>query len=125
MNIEKLKEVIARCASLDPEDAFGFEECWNEMTDILCEDMSATIDFFKNQCTDEELFWLGASFEDVAEITQSREFIQTLRDRLAKVDPKTYCQQNFKTELIRKWIDYPEFVRCVTVDIDYAEDRIL
>lgn len=124
MNIEQLREVITRCAALDPNDGFGMEKCWEEMTKILSDDISATIHFFESVCTDEELYWLGSVFEDVAEKMQSKELIQVLRNRLAKVTPETYCQQNFKTEHMQKWVDYAEYVRCIDSDIAYAEDRI-
>ncbi|MGN0655103.1 MAG: hypothetical protein ACI4KD_09340 [Oscillospiraceae bacterium] len=124
MNIEQLREVITRCAALDPNDDFGMEKCWEEMTIILSDDISETIHFFESVCTDEELYWLGSVFEDVAEKTQSKELIQVLRNRLAKVTPETYCQQNFKTEHMQKWVDYAEYVRCIGSDIAYAEDRI-
>ena len=124
MNIEKLREVITRCAVLDPNDDFGMEKCWEEMTVILSDDISATIHFFESVCTDEELYWLGSVFEDVTEKTQSKELIQVLRNRLAKVTPETYCQHSFKTEHMQKWVDYAEYVRCIDSDIAYAEDRI-
>ena len=47
MNIEQLREVITRCAALDPNDDFGMEKCWEEMTEILSDDISATIHFFE------------------------------------------------------------------------------
>ena len=125
MNIEQLREVITRCTALNPNDDFGMEKCWEEMTVILSHDISATISFFESECTDEEFYWLGSVFEDVAEKTQNKEFIQVLRNRLAKVTPEAYCQQNFKTEHMQKWVDYAEYVRCINSDIDYAEDRII
>ena len=124
MNIEQLREVIARCAALDPNDDFGMEKCWEEMTVILSVDISATIRFFESECTDEELYWIGSVFEDVAEKTQSKELIQVLRKRLAMVTPETYCKQSFKSEHMQEWVDYAEYVRCIDSDINYAEDRI-
>lgn len=50
--------------------------------------------------------------------------IQVLRNRLAKVVPETYCQQNFKSEHMRKYVDYNEYVRSVSMDIEYAEGQI-
>lgn len=60
MNIELLRKVIARYMSLHPNDDFGIEKCWEEMTDILSDNISATISFFERECTDEEflLAWL-------------------------------------------------------------------
>lgn len=46
MNIEQLRKVITRCAALDPNDDFGMKKCWEEMTVILSDDISATIHFF-------------------------------------------------------------------------------
>ena len=124
MNIEQLRGVIARNMALDPNDDFGTEKCWEEMTAILSEDIIATLHYFENECSDEVLYWLGAVFEDVAEKTQSKELIQVLRNRLAKVTPETYCQQNLKNEHMRKWVDYTEYVRGLGVDIDFAEGKI-
>ena len=124
MNIEQLREVITRCAALHPNDDFGMEKCLEEMTVILSDDISATIHFFECICTDEEFYWLGSVFEDVAEKTQSKELIHVLRNRLAKVTPETYCQQNFKTEHMKTWVDYAEYVRSIDSDISYAEDQI-
>ena len=124
MNIEQLRGVIERNMALDPNDDFGTEKCWEEMTAILSEDIVATLHYFENECTDEEFYWLGAVFEDVAEKTQSKELIQVLRNRLAKVTPKTYCQQNLKNEHMRKWVNYTEYVRGLGVDIDFAEGKI-
>lgn len=124
MNIEQLRGIIARNMALDPNDDFGTEKCWEEMTAILSEDIVATLHYFENQCTDEEFYWLGAVFEDVAEKTQSKELIQVLRNRLTKVTPETYCQQNLKNEHMRKWVDYTEYVRGLSVDIDFAEGKI-
>ena len=124
MNIEQLRGVIERNMALDPNDDFGTEKCWEEMTAILSEDIIATLHYFENECTDEEFYWLGAVFEDVAEKTQSKELIQALRNRLTKVTPETYCQQNLKNEHMRKWVDYTEYVRGLSVDIDFAEGKI-
>ena len=124
MNIEQLRGVIERNMALDPNDDFGTEKCWEEMTAILSEDIVATLHYFEHECTDEEFYWLGAVFEDVAEKTQSKELIQVLRNRLTKVTPETYCQQNLKNEHMRKWVDYTEYVRGLSVDIDFAEGKI-
>lgn len=124
MNIGKLREVIDHCVSLHPNDDFGLAKCWEEMTNILSNDISASIRFFESECTDEELYWLGSVFEDVVEKTQSKKLIQALRNRLAKVTSETYCQQNCKTDHMRKWVDYVEYVKTVGSDIDFAEDRI-
>ena len=95
------------------------------MTAILSKDIDSTIDFFNNECTDEELYWLGPVFEDVAEKTQSTELISTLRDRLAKVSAENYKQDEFQTDHMRKWVDYATYIRDINMDIEYAEARIV
>lgn len=124
MNIKLLREILSSYVSLDPNDDFGIEKCWKEMTVILSDNISETIHYFESECTEEEFYWLGSIFEDIAEKTQSKKLIQVLRSRLAKVTPETYCQQNFKTEHMRKWVDYTEYVRSINMNIDYAEDKI-
>lgn len=124
MNTEQLRAIIDRWVSLHPEDDFGTEKCWKEMTEILSNDISATIDYFERQCTDEEFFWLSAIFEDVSEKTQSVELIKVLRERLARVKPETYHQQDFRSEHMKKWVDYSEYVRSIEKEIDYAENRL-
>ena len=124
MNINKLRESILELLSLHPNDDYGTEKCWKEETKILSEDISETIDFFKNQCTDEEFFWLSSVFSDVSEIVQSKQFVETLRSRLARVNRETYNQNSFESEHMRKCVDYDEYVRSVSMEIDYAEGAL-
>ena len=124
MNMNKLRESILELLSLHPNDDYGTEKCWKEETKILSEDISETIDFFKNQCTDEEFFWLSSVFSDVSEIVQSKQFVETLRSRLARVNRETCNQNSFESEHIRKCVDYDEYVRSVSMEIDYAEGAL-
>lgn len=54
MSIPQLRKVIDCCIPPDVHDDYGFEACCKEMTDILSEDVSASIHFFLRQCTNEE-----------------------------------------------------------------------
>lgn len=124
MNLTLLRETISRLVSLHPDDDFGIEKCWNEMSEMLSKDISATISYFETDCTDEEFYWLASVFEDVVERTQSKELLQALNNRLARVIPETYCQQNFNTEHMRKYVDYTEYIRSVTADIEFAKGKL-
>ena len=121
MDKEALRNVIARFLQLHPEDDFGIEECWSEMTDILSKDIDSTIEFFQNDCTDEEFYWLSSVFEDVAEKTKAPELIPALRNRLSTILEENYHQDTFQTEHMRKCIDFATYVKEVSMDIDYAE----
>ena len=59
MNVEKLRKTLKRRVSLDINDDFSLQDCWNSMINILTKNIDETIDFFKTQCSNEEFFWLS------------------------------------------------------------------
>ncbi|MBR4346030.1 MAG: hypothetical protein IKP75_03760 [Oscillospiraceae bacterium] len=124
MKAEDLRNELTHRLSLDVNDDYGIEESWKRLNNILTENVNDTICFFSNECTDEEFFWLSEVFSDVSEKVQSKEFVQTLRTRLAQVTRESYDQKSFKSEHMRKWVDYDEYVRSVSIDIDYAEGAL-
>ena len=124
MDIKRLREVIKLYDSLDPNDDFGIEKCWNEMTETLSNDVNETISYFNNDCTDEDFYLLSNLFEDVVEKTQCAELIKVFQNRLAKVNPETYSQENFESAFMRKHATYDDYVRTITMEIGYAEDRL-
>jgi len=119
-----LKERIRIAKETQDNWDYGIEQCCKEEIDILSRNMNETIMFFDNECTDEDFFWLSEVFEDIAEKTQSREFVEALRIRLAKVTRENYNQSGFESEHMRKYVDYDEYVRSVSIDIDYSESSI-
>ena len=124
MNAIKLREELNYRLSLHINDDYGLEESWKRITAILSEDVIETIDFINNDCTDEEFFWLSEVFSDVSEVVQSKQFVETLRSRLARVNRETYNQNSFESEHMRKWVDYDEYIRSVSMEIDYAEGTL-
>jgi len=117
-------EEAARFRIIEDEDNYWIEDYWKKAIKIFTSNASETIDFIRNECSDEEFYWLSEIFEELAEKMQSKELIQALRERLAKVVPENYNQSSFETEHMRKYIDYDEYVRDVGQEIDYAEGRI-
>ncbi|MBQ1413249.1 MAG: hypothetical protein IIY93_08680 [Clostridia bacterium] len=124
MNVSKLRTELEHRLSLDVNDDYGIEESWKNLTSILSDNIVDTINFFSKECTDEELFWLSEVFSDISEIVQNKEFVQVLRSRLSQVTRESYDQNSFKSEHMKKWIDYDEYVRSVNLDIDYAEGAL-
>lgn len=114
----------ARFRISENEDNYWIEDYWEAAVETAVRNIDTTIEFFSTECSDEEFFWLSEIFEEIAEKMQSTELIQVFRDRLAKVTPESYDQQAFESEHMRKWVDYPEYVRSVGNEIDYAEGRI-
>ena len=101
----EIVEVVARRPALDTEDYINIQKCWNEETKILSRDMTQTINFIENECDDDTFCWISEVFEDVAEITQSKEFVAAIKRRAEKV------------------VDAEER-RSVQVDVRYAEYAI-
>lgn len=124
MNAINLREELNHRLSLHINDDYGLKESWKRITAILSEDVIETIDFIDNDCTDEEFFWLSEVFSDVSEVVQSKQFVETLRSRLARVNRETYNQNSFESEHMRKCVDYDEYVRSVSMEIDYAEGAL-
>ena len=124
MNVSKLRTELEHRLSLDVNDDYGIEESWKNLTSILSDNIVDTINFFSKECTDEEFFWLSEVFSDISEIVQNKEFVQVLRSRLSQVTRESYDQNSFKSEHMKKWIDYDEYVRSVNLDIDYAEGAL-
>ena len=123
MKFNTLREVV-QFRIVESEDNYWVEDYWKAAIEMYVKDLSATIMFFQNDCDDEELYFLSEIFEEIVEQTQSKELVSVLRSRLAKVTPENYNQQGFKSEHMRKWVDYNEYVRSVEDEINYAENKI-
>ena len=94
----EVSEVLARRLALDTEDYINIQRCWDEETKILSCDISQTINFIENECDDETFCWIGEVFEDVAEITQSKEFVAAIkRRRNVQVDVR-YAEDSLFTD---------------------------
>ena len=103
---EELKAVVAERIQTDDEWYYGLEQCWNKEIEILTRDLAKTISFIENECDDDTFCWIGEVFEDIAEITQNKEFVATIKRRAEKV------------------VDEQDR-RSVQVDVRYAEDSLL
>lgn len=123
MKFNTLKETV-QFRITENENNYWIEDYWKAAVEMFTKDTAAAVSFLQNDCDDEELFWLSEIFEEIAEQTQSREFISALRCRLSKVTSENYRQQNFKTEHMRKWVNYEEYIKSISMEIDYAENRI-
>ena len=109
---------------VESEDNYWVENYWKATIELSTKDVAATIMFLQNDCDDGKLYFLSEIFEEIVEQTQSKELVSVLRSRLAKVTPENYNQQNFKSEHMRKWVDYNEYVKSIEEEINYAEGRI-
>ncbi len=84
---DKLQEIIQKLYRLDPEDAYGIEQCWKEEVELLGKDINATINFLDHKCTGEQFVWISEIFDDLVEKSQSKALIECFY-RNAKRFPK-------------------------------------
>ena len=67
-------------------DAFYYADPWwaAEIKQFIL-DLDVSIRFIKEECSDEELWWLGEIFDDLVEATRSEKLLQALRERVQLV----------------------------------------
>lgn len=110
MNVEELTAAIVERIRIGDETQdewdYGLEQCWQKEINILSRNVIQTINFIENECDDETFCWLGEVFEDVTELTQSKEFVCAIKKRAEKI------------------VD-TEQRRNVEVDIRFAENRLV
>lgn len=125
---EKIVEVIKERIRISDETQdnwdYGIENCWEKYVDILSADIEKSIEFFLHNCTNEEFYWLSEAFEEIADKTQSKNLISAWRSRLNSVTSENYCQQDFMSKEMKSQVDYPEYIRSIKQEIDYAERKI-
>lgn len=123
IKFDTLKEA-AHFRVVESEENYWVEDYWKATIKLFTTDVNATIMFLQNDCDDEELYFLSEIFEEIVEQTQSKELVSVLRSRLARVTSENYVQQSFKSEHMRNWVDYNEYVKSIEEEINYAEGRI-
>ena len=76
----KMEKLINYRTALDLECDEELMKCWEEEILSLSNNISETKNFYKNECSDEILFWTSEVFEELIEVTQSIELLDILRD---------------------------------------------
>lgn len=56
----------------------GIQMCWSKEIEILTKDIKESIRVLENECTPEDIYWISEIFEDIAEKTQSKDFIAAI-----------------------------------------------
>ena len=75
------------------DDWLKTEETWKKEIEILCENMDETVRYLKEECTAAGFSWISEVMEDVAERTQSLEFVEALY-QVAKKYPEEVKKYN-------------------------------
>ena len=84
MDIIKFREIIKNISALDPNSFSEIEKSWDAEVAILSEDVTSTIDFLNNECTEDEYAWISEIIDDLIEITQSKELLECYRQLMNK-----------------------------------------
>ncbi|WP_185627086.1 hypothetical protein [Listeria booriae] len=64
--------ILEKRKSLNINDDFGIEKCWNEMTELLSQNEMETINYLE-ESTEKDLYYISEIFEDVSERFQSEQ----------------------------------------------------
>ena len=123
-DFETMKDAV-QFRITESEEHYFYEDYVKKAVKIFTADITATIEYIRNECTDEEFYWLSEIFEEIARKSQSMEFIDTLSDRLSRVVRDEYNQQAFISKHMRTYVDYDEYIRDLTQEIAYADGQIL
>lgn len=58
----------------------NLDEYWEEIVDILSEDIEETRKFLNEECNEHQIWYMAGYFEDIAYNFQNREFINILEE---------------------------------------------
>ena len=84
MDIIKFREIIKNISALDPNASSEIEQCWKAEVAILAEDIPGTINFLKNECTEDEYAWISEIIDDLILATKSRDLLDCYRQLMEK-----------------------------------------
>ena len=77
-------EVINERAT-NPNAFYFADPWWDAEIKQFTLDVDTSIQFIREECTDEELWWLGEIFDDLIEATRSAELLNVIRERVKLV----------------------------------------
>lgn len=97
MDIQRLKDTILKKNTLDLNDDYGIEECWDIEVDILSKNIPEATNFLQT-CSEDEFYWLSEIFPQLIEKTQSSELYNALCERNETLENQDYKLSN-RTDL--------------------------
>lgn len=68
---------------------YGVEQNHKKLISLIMEDIDKSIEFLDNDCTAEQFSWLSEVFDEIAEITRSRTFIEAIKRLAVKYPEET------------------------------------
>ena len=91
----------------NPNAFYYADPWWDAEIKQFTLDVDTSIQFIREECSDEEFWWLGEIFDDLIEATRSAELLNAIRERVELVS-----NAEWKTDLLE----------CIQTAADYIED---
>ena len=93
MDIRKFKDVIAKRECTKDEAYWEVEKCWDDLVEVLCEDMPGTIRYLYTECTAREFAFLSEVLDEAVAHVPDMDFIRALRYLAEKYpEENSMCQ---------------------------------
>jgi len=92
---EKYKALINERDKIEGDIDYDNNPIIKEMVDLLTNDVEETISFLDKECSEEQFIWMSEIFDEIAEQTKSKEFINALR-RAALKYPEASTEYNIQ-----------------------------
>lgn len=92
---EKYAALIAEREKIEEDIDYDNNPVIKEMIGLLAENVDATVSFLDNECSESQFIWMSEIFDEIAELTKSKDFIKALR-RVAKKYPKAVEKYNLE-----------------------------
>ncbi|MDO4443619.1 MAG: hypothetical protein Q4B69_07075 [Slackia sp.] len=81
---DTIRAIIEKRAATNDEWQAGVEKCWEELADVLTDDINVTRKFLLEDCTADEASWVSEVYDDIVRKTQSGEYIDLLRKSIER-----------------------------------------
>lgn len=98
-------ETLAKSIRDEDDIKYDTRDFWKKETAIFTKDINETIKFINEDCSDIEFYYLSEIFQEIAEITKSKEFLTCILRRMESITD-------------------PEYIRSINIDIDIAKSII-
>ena len=86
---DRIVPLINERESIDDEWDYGVEQCHKKLISLFTEDIDESIAFLDNDCTADQFSWLSEVFDEIAEATHRRDFIEALKRLAVKYPEET------------------------------------
>ena len=76
---DKYDALIAKREKMEGDINYDNDPIIKDMVDLLTNNIEETIDFLEKGCSEKQYVWMSEIFDEIAERTKSKDFINTLR----------------------------------------------